>query len=86
MVTDLPPDSVMIDGFVYDRRDEAGNTLSDEAASGSSHAIDADDISDGSLKAIQRSLRRARQRSPDEINPEPYVMLGGLWLSTQLFR
>lgn len=41
---------------------------------------------DESIRSIQRAVKRARQRDPDEINPEPYVMLGGLFLSAQLFR
>ena len=39
-----------------------------------------------SIKSIQRAVKRARKRDPDEINPEPYVMLGTLFLSAQLFR
>ena len=41
------------------------------------------DFDDSSLKSIQRASRR---RDPDAITPEPYVMLGGLWLSVQVFR
>ena len=38
---------------------------------------------DDSIKSIEARLK---QRLPDDVNPEPYIMVGGLFLSAQLFR
>lgn len=49
------------------------------------YSVSEESLDGNTLQAVQRSLQRARRRSPEEINPEPYVMLAGLWLTTQVF-
>ena len=43
------------------------------------------DYDNQAIESIMRSTERTPRR-PDAINPEPYIALGGLWLSAQIFR
>ena len=85
-MVESPPESVTINGFVYDRRAEAAADAEDEAEASAVDRHADESLDSERLERVRGSLQRARQRRPDELNPEPYVMLGGLWISAQLFR
>ena len=74
MVT-APRETVVVDGVIYQRRDEL--------------AVSEGSLDGSTLQAVQRSLQRARRRTlapaPALMETEPYVMLGGLFVATQLF-
>ena len=86
-MVESPPESVTINGFVYRRAEaEAAADAEDEAEASAVDRHADESLDSERLERVRGSLRRARQRRPDELNPEPYVMLGGLWISAQLFR